>query len=321
MKIGLRTIKTAISATLAMIVGNSVGLMFPTSAGIIAILSVTNTKKSSLKTGLNRLLSLALATILAYLSFSLIGFTPIAFGFYLLLFIPLAVRFNLSAGIVVSSVLVSHYLTEASLAPQLILNEFLLMTIGVGFALLLNLYMPDRENDIKEKQQKIEAEFREILDDMASFLNNHSKERDLFLPCQELKNLIKGGEEWARNHSENHLFGSNHYYRDYFYMRRTQNNILQDMLTILEKITVEQEQVAGLKDLLRHTAVAFAEENDGQEILDKIYHVYENYRNKELPKTREEFENRAKLFQFLQLFQAFIEVKADFIIQQAVTEK
>ena len=66
MKIGLRTVKTAISAALAMIIAEKLGLLYAPSAGIISVLSVTSTKKTSVMTGIYRLLSLALATILAY---------------------------------------------------------------------------------------------------------------------------------------------------------------------------------------------------------------------------------------------------------------
>lgn len=116
MKIGLRTVKTAISAALAMIIAEKLGLLYAPSAGIISVLSVTSTKKTSVMTGIYRLLSLALATILAYICFTFLGFTAIAFGIFLLLFIPAAVYFQLSDGIVVSSVLVTHYLVEKNLS-------------------------------------------------------------------------------------------------------------------------------------------------------------------------------------------------------------
>ncbi|WP_207696352.1 hypothetical protein DOK67_0002924 [Enterococcus sp. DIV0212c] len=312
MKIGLRTIKTAVSATLSMIVAESLGLLYPASAGIISVLSVTNTKKTSLLTGIYRLLSLALATVIAYFCFSILGFNALAFGVYLLLFIPGAVYFKLSDGIVVSSVLVTQYLVEQDLSWSIIGNEFLLMTIGVGFALLMNLYMPDTEKRLKEDQEVIETMFRKILNNMAAYLNEHNKERNLFEKCNDLKAFIRTGENWAKNHAENQLISSNHYYIEYFTMRRLQSNSLKDMLRILENITVEPEQVGNIQELLQYTAETFAENNDGQDILDKIAQVYEVYRKKELPKTRKEFENRAQLFQLLQVFQSFIEIKAEF---------
>ncbi|MET3564475.1 uncharacterized membrane protein YgaE (UPF0421/DUF939 family) [Enterococcus rotai] len=316
MKIGLRTVKTAVSAMLSMIVAESLGLLYPASAGIISVLSVTNTKKTSLLTGLYRLLSLALATVIAYFCFSFVGFNAFAFGIFLLLFIPSAVYFKLSDGIVVSSVLVTQYLVEQDLSWSIIGNEFLLMTIGVGFALLMNLYMPDTEKRLKEDQEVIETMFRKILNNMAAYLNQHVKERDLFEKCNDLKAFIRTGENWAKNHAENQLISSNHYYIEYFTMRRLQSNNLKDMLRTLEKITVEPEQVGNIQELLLYTAETFAENNDGQEILDRIDQVYDAYRKKELPKTRDEFENRAQLFQFLQVFQSFIEIKAEFAKQQ-----
>lgn len=86
MKIGLRTVKTAISGALAMIIAEKLGLLYAPSAGIISVLSVTSTKKTSVMTGIYRLLSLALATILAYICFTFLGFTAIAFGIFVIIY-------------------------------------------------------------------------------------------------------------------------------------------------------------------------------------------------------------------------------------------
>lgn len=321
MKIGLRTVKTAVSAAASMMIAAALGLLNPASAGIISVLSVTPTKKTSLFTGIYRLFSLALATGIAFICFSLFGFTPWAFGIYLLLFIPAAVALNLSDGIVVSSVLVTHYLIEKSLSWSLIGNEFLLMIIGVGMALLLNMYMPDVEKRLKEDQEAIEAVFRKILHDMAMYLNENQKERMLFERCNELKTLINEGQDWAKNHAENQLLSQDNYYLDYFTMRKMQSSILKDMLRLLEQVIVEVDQAKSIKELLVYTSQTFAEANDGKDILDKIGQVYEDYRKSPLPQTREEFENRAKLFQFLQLFYSFIETKKEFAEDHLVEKK
>ena len=151
MRIGLRTIKTAIASVIAMMVAEFLQLNYATAAGVIAILSLGNTKKDSLYTGLGRIFSLGLATVVAFVCFHIIGYNPFAFGIYLLLFIPLAVKLKVTEGIVVNSVLVTHYLVEQSFSIQLLTNEFLLLTIGVGAALLLNSYMPNREKMVKEE--------------------------------------------------------------------------------------------------------------------------------------------------------------------------
>lgn len=312
MKIGLRTIKTAIAATLAIVVAYQLNLLYPTAAGIIAVLSVTNTKKSSLKTGASRLVALTVATIVAAICFLLIGYRPIAFGIYLLFFIPLAVKFKLSDGIVVSSVLVTHYLIEESLALSLILNEYALMILGVGFALIMNLYMPNLESELQEEQEEIEGTFREILTEMGNYLNGGALLQPLTDSCDKLLTKLRVGELKASYYQENKLFSQNLYYRDYFSMRRSQTRILADMLDSLQRIEVDAEHVEKIRSLLVYTAETFEENNDGQEILERIYVVYEDYRQMPLPQSREEFENRAELFQFLQSFKTFIEIKAEF---------
>ena len=318
MRIGLRTVKTGVSAVLAMILANALQLLYAPSAGIIAVLSVTNSKKSSLQTGIYRLFSLTLATLISYICFSLLGYQPIAFGIFLLLFIPIAVSLGLSDGIVVSSVLVTHYLVEESMSWGIIFNEYLLMTIGVGFALIANLYMPNAENRLKEDQQIIETMFKKLLTEMSSYLKQEITEQKLLENCNGLLSFIRQGQLRAQTYQENQWVVRDVYYASYFAMRRSQVSVLHDMIESLDRIEVVEIQVEKIVSLLEYTSETFAEENDGNEILARIFDVYEEYRQMTLPTSREEFENRAELFQFLQSFKSFIEIKAEF--SQRITE-
>ena len=311
MKIGLRTIKTVIASVLAILIATQLHLLYATAAGIIAILSVGNTKKTSLKSGLGRLLSLGVAIILSFICFTTLGFHPWAFGVFLLVFIPLSVRFNLADAIVVNSVLITHFLVEKSFSWQMILNETLLMTIGVGLALLLNLYMPDNEKQLKEDIKAIEEDFRTIIFAMAAHLNLE-KIAPLDDACLDLRSKLRAALNQAHIHQKNQWIGEEDYYSDYFSMRLAQLRILRDMVNLLIEIDIDGLFVDELRKVLISTAENFAEENDGKLILWQIEAVYQNYRQKPLPQTREEFENRALLFQFLQSFRSFIEIKAIF---------
>ena len=161
-KLGMRTIKTAVGATLAIIIAQSFGLKYALSAGIITVLSVQNTKRKSVEIALLRLNSTLLALGISCLLFFLLGFNPIAFGIYLLIFIPLAVEFKLSDGIVVSSVLVTHLLGEGYINLALLWNELMLMFIGAGIAILFNLYMPNMIEQIKKELKTRLTSFEEI---------------------------------------------------------------------------------------------------------------------------------------------------------------
>ena len=311
MKIGLRTIKTVIASVLAILIATQLHLLYATAAGIIAILSVGNTKKTSLKSGLGRVLSLGLAIVLSFICFMILGFHPWAFGVFLLVFIPLSVRFNLADAIVVNSVLITHFLVEKSFSWQMILNETLLMTIGVGLALLLNLYMPDNEKQLKEDIKAIEEDFRTIIFAMAAHLNLE-KMAPLDDACLDLRAKLRAALNQAHIHQKNQWISEEDYYSDYFSMRLAQLRILRDMVNLLIEIDIDGLFVDELRKVLISTGENFAEENDGKLILWQIEAVYQNYRQKPLPQTREEFENRALLFQFLQSFRSFIEIKAIF---------
>lgn len=312
MKIGLRTVKTAAAATLSMLLANYLQLAYAPAAGIIAVLSVGNTKKTSLQTGINRLISLVIATAIAFICFNLLGFNAFAFGVYLLFFITVSAKFRLEEGIVVNSVLVTHYLIEQSFAGKWLLNELLLMAIGVGFALLFNLYMPDLEKKLKEDTLVIDVMFRKFLEDMAAGLNQPQKGQMLLASCNSLLGFIREAQQRAQQYHENRWSSSDDYYGEYFTMRRTQLSVLNDMLKLMEQIVVEESFVKEIRDVLQLTAETFGEENDGREIIAEIHRIYEGYRQRPLPQDREEFENRALLFQFLQLFNSFIEIKSEF---------
>lgn len=312
MKIGLRTIKTAVAAPVALLLATGINLESASSAAIITILTVTNTKRSTAKTALNRLFSLTLATAIAAACFLILGFHPITFGLYLLVFIPLSIRLGLSEGIAVSSVLITHYLAAGEMPVSLIINEYLLMIIGVSCALGANLYMPNTEKKIQEDQVVVEVSLKRMLEKMSAYLNQPAKEELLRQECLSLRGFVRQAQERAQEFEENHFFSGNSYYFEYFAMRRLQLKVLSDMLQILNRLDAAAEDVQELRELFEFTAQTLAEDNDGAAILEKIDEADQRYQQKKLPESRQAFEERAMLFQLFQLFQDFIEIKAGF---------
>ena len=312
MKIGVRTIKTAVAAPVALLLATGINLESASSAAIITILTVTNTKRSTAKTALNRLFSLTLATAIAAACFLILGFHPITFGLYLLVFIPLSIRLGLSEGIAVSSVLITHYLAAGEMPVSLIINEYLLMIIGVSCALAANLYMPNTEKKIQEDQVVVEVSLKRMLEKMSAYLNQPAKEELLRQECLSLRGFVRQAQERAQEFEENHFFSGNSYYFEYFAMRRLQLKVLSDMLQILNRLDAAAEDVQELRELFEFTAQTLAEDNDGAAILEKIDEADQRYQQKKLPESRQAFEERAMLFQLFQLFQDFIEIKAGF---------
>jgi len=99
-KIGYRTVKTAIGTGAAVFIAQLLGLEFYSSAGILVILCVQNTKRKSLQVSLHRFLACVLSMVFAFCIFETIGYTPLAISVLLLTFIPTAVMFKIQEGIV-----------------------------------------------------------------------------------------------------------------------------------------------------------------------------------------------------------------------------
>ena len=312
MRIGLRTIKTVIAATLAIMLANYIGLKYPSTAGIIAILSVTNTKTSSFKVGIGRIIALFVAILIAFLSYHLLGYTPIAFGLYLLIYIPIAARFKMSEAIPVNSVLMTHFLNEKSMSGDLVLNAIMLLLVGVGLALVANLYMPNVEKEIKTNKARVDESIKFLLKKMSETLNDRRAILDCDLIVEGIAKSIKQGEQYAKSHLDNQLLNKDIYEISYFQMRRMQLKVLEDMIDLIKNIEVESEVSEKIKELLDFIQKNYAEDNDGILLREKVSLTMAHYETKELPLSRKEFENRARLYQFLTETQTFIDIKVNF---------
>lgn len=310
--IGTRTIKTGIGAMLAITIALSLGLRYATAAGIITILSIQNTKRQSMQLAAQRFGACILALFISAALFKVFGFSTIIFGIFLIIFIPLSAMFKLNEGIVVSSVLVTHILVEKSVAPALISNELALMLIGIAVALLLNLYMPSIERRVKEDQVYIEECIREVLRQMSTALKSNAvslKEEELF---RNLENRIRLGRERAYRNLNNTLFSDNSYYVKYMDMRNEQLKALKNMRKHFEKFSITYKQTLMIADFTSKLADSIHEYNTAEGLLKNLQQLRESFTVMELPKTREEFENRAMLLQFINDLEQFLIIKNEF---------
>ncbi|MFD1672948.1 aromatic acid exporter family protein [Agrilactobacillus yilanensis] len=319
MRIGLRTIKTAVGAAIAILVAYYMHLQYWPAAGIITVLSVQNTTKSSLRLAFFRVISTAIAFLIAIISFHLIGYNAIAFGVFLLLFIPVADMFNLQDGIILSAVLVTHFLIERSTSWYWIGNESLLMVVGAGIAIIANLFMPNLEDRISTYQAAVEDSMRAILENMSQQLlgaADETKKADLIKTSwdhiSDLKIAINDGTAWTVRHNENQLLSENDYYRAYFEMRNNQYELLRQMQNSLEKIPATVLQSKAIAKILTQTANDLAEDNSTKDLIENVEILQQKFHVSALPKSREEFEIRAQLYYLLNNFHQFLRLKHTF---------
>ncbi|HEM3548271.1 aromatic acid exporter family protein [Streptococcus suis] len=311
MSLSLRTIKLIFATVLAIYLATALGLSYATAAGIIAILSVLDTRKSSFKMARNRLFSTLLALTIAVLTFALFGFGIWTLGIYLALYVPLAYRFNWEAGIAPSTVLVTHLLLEQDISLIFLGNELALFLIGAGLALLFNLYMPSQEKQIQTYHDQVEDLLKQILLRFEAFLLNGDGRNEAELITQLDKTLDEALKVvYLDRH--NQLFQQTNYQVHYFEMRAAQNKILRTMAGNINKCLLEGRENVILSSLFERAAQQLSRENSAKELLLDIELFHATFRERPLPQTREEFETRATLFQLLHDMEAFIRLKVDF---------
>jgi len=307
-----KTVKMAFSATIAIIISNYVGLQFGVTSGIIAILSIQDTKKEALLVGGKRMISSTIAILLSYALYVTLGNNSIVFGLFLLIFIPTTKYLKISEGMVVGAVLSTHLLMSSNIDTSWIINEAKLNAIGIGVAMMFNLYTASLENEFENNKARIEDYFRAIISDMAVSLVTQAVplyEKEVSLSVEK---LIKDTKVIAQIINNNNLFKSNDYYVSYIDMRIIQLDAIKRMKRHFSRFYMKYEQTRILSEFTNEVALNIHEDNDCVELINKLTLLKADYQNMDLPKNRTEFENRALLFQFLNDLEDFLIIKKEF---------
>ena len=306
-------VKLAIGTTAALFIAEQLGLQYATTAGIIALLSILNTRTETYLVAMKRFLGSGIAMILAALLFEGLGHHLVSFGLFMMCFVGIAIVTNLQPSISVGTVLVTHIYTLQTIDSAIILNEVLLLSIGVAMGILLNLHMISEEKTIREAQRKTEAYIRQILYKMQGHLMNTcqlSEEPELL---QKLDATIIQGASAAISYQQNNPLRSLNYYPAYFRMRREQYFMLKHMEKHFQRLFIAVEEAKLLSDFTGRIADDLNEYNDGKVLLNILEEMRIYYRQRPLPDTRETFENRATLYQYMNDLEQFIQYKANFM--------
>ncbi|WP_307343847.1 aromatic acid exporter family protein [Metabacillus malikii] len=310
-KIGYRTIKTALGTTLAVMLAQFLQLDNYVSAGIITILCIKVTKKKSLQSSWERLLACSIAIIFSFCFFEGIMYHPLIIGLMLLVFIPTTVLVRASEGIVTSTVIIFHLYNSGKITWSIIANEFTLIIIGIGIALIMNLYMPSMEKKLKDYQLAIETNFAKIFKEIEIYLveDNYKWDGSEIIKTAKLLNEAK---TMAFRDVENHFLRHEDTYYHYFKMREKQFEIIERIIPLVTSIHAAVEQSRMVADLIHDIRIHIHPGNTAQVYLNKLEVMRQAFEEMELPKTREEFEVRAALLVFIKEMERYLLIKSQF---------
>jgi len=317
--IGMKTLKTAIGASVAMLIAEALGIHFAASAGIITILSIQSTRRESVLVAFKRFVATIIALAIGSIIFLIGGFNAVSFGAYLLFFIPTVVKLKVTEGIAPASVLVTHLLGIGSISSEIILNEIWIMFIGVGVALIVNLYMPSLEENLLVEKRKIESQMYDIFIKMEVALMTEEHECQIDDELSVLGNSLMGAINKAIQYRNNSFVGKRCVYEKYFEMRYSQYQVMLYMQKHIEHFYMVAKEAYKIAELTHLVAESVRGKVLVEDLLGEVERLRLYFKESQLPTSRDEFENRAMLYQFLTDIEQYLSVKKQF--KDELTEK
>lgn len=158
------------AAFAAIALAGELDVKYSATAGIITVLSIQNTKRETLKSAGKRWMAFLCALFISGICFILTGYNLWGFGLYLFLFSLICLSVGWTEAIAMDSVLITHFLTEKDMTPEMLINEALLLLIGTGMGILVNMHLHKKESEFRRLANEVDNQIREILQRLSRWL-------------------------------------------------------------------------------------------------------------------------------------------------------
>ena len=308
---------------MAIVIAQLLDLQFPTSAGTVALLTLLTTKKGTVKLIVQRLLTFFMTVFCSLILFQRISIPILAFTLVMIIVATAVIAFKAEATLSINALIAIHFLTEQDFSYDFIVNEFLLVLIGVVIAFVLNLihHYAVYEDELDEAIVQVDEKIRNLLKDIVDYIRLPESHSSSWGELGKLEKIIQDKMKVALEYDEN-VFGSHsEYYVDFFEVREFQCEILHMLHYEIRKIRTMPEQAHALADYLEYVIPHIHETNDPQPQIDALHDLLEGMKMKELPVTHDEFESRAILYHILMDFEDFLTKKKRFVDQLDKSDK
>jgi len=302
-------VKVALGAAAAIGLSQLLGLQYAATAGIITVLSLMGTKRETMRIALGRLAALCAGTAIAFLCYSLLGFTLAGFTAYLFLFAVMCYACRWGHAVTMVSVLVSHYLSAGSMAPAMLGNEALLFLIGTGIGITVNLHLRPDEKAMRRHMTTVDELMRAAMHALSQGPEGLTYAAQVL---DALKRELTMAEQLAVDNADNTFGDAPLYPVRYVQMRANQRKILAQIAHAMADVQAETPQHAAVCALLARVADEYSQENDVAALLDAVQQVLADMRTQALPGDRDEFESRAVLYYVLLRTEDFLLLKRQF---------
>lgn len=322
-KIALLALKIGFGGSLAYYLAQLLDLEYASSAGTICLLTLQTTKWETLKLSLRRLFTFFLTFGTCMLLCVFIPVSWFDYGVYLFLLVFSCETMGWRSAISVNAVTAAHLLAERNFSYEFMMNELLLVIIGVSIAIFLNLFHINKHHEavMIKNMRCVEERMELILKEMAGYLRNQSMGQDVWKDITDLRSDLFRFVDEAQEYQNNTFVSHPEYYINYFEMRKTQCLVLHNLHSEMRRLRNLPKQAETVADYIEHLSEFVKEHNDPQLQINQLEHILTDMKKQPLPESREEFESRAMLYHVLMDIEDFLILKRRFIANMDEKQK
>lgn len=314
-KLLLLSTKIGVGASVAIFIAQSLNLEYATSAGIITLLTLITTKWETMKLSLLRLVTYVISVALCWTIFHLIPNMWIEYGVFLFSIVLLGEVMGWRSTLSVNAVIGTHFLTTQNFSIEFLVNELLLVVIGIVIAILFNLIHINnaQENGIIQSMRHVEHQMTQILIELSSYLVSQSSGDSVWEDIVKLERKLDEYLELAYEYQNNTFHSHPEYYINYFEMRMKQCGALHNLHSEMRRMRNMPQQAHIVADFIMDITEYVTEMNDPKKQIEELEGLLDALRNEPLPESHLEFESRAELYHVLMDMEEFLLYKKRFV--------
>ena len=311
-KILLLALKIGVGGSAAYFIAEFLKLDFASSAGIIALLTLQTTKWETFRLSVRRIITFFLTFGLCFLLFYVVRTTWLDYGLYLFFMVILCELLGWRTTISVNAVIGAHFLSMQNFSYEFMINELLLVIIGITVAIVLNLFHINsaHESGIIKCMRNVEHDMKKILAELSGYLKHQSMGDHVWDDILKLEGDLEKYLDLAHEYQNNTFVSHPEYYIDYFRMREQQCGALLNMHKEMQRISDLPRQAEIVSDYILDMCEHVTEMNDPKKQIAQLEELVGEMKNQQLPQNMEEFESRALLMEledFLLYKKRFVE--------------
>ena len=311
----LLAVKIGLGSSIAVFLARTLELDYAVSAGTVTLLTLMTSRWETMRLSITRIATFVTTILVCWAVFTHISSMWVSYGLALAVVVFMAEALGWRATISVNSVVAAHLLMDENFNTAAVWNELQLVLIGVMLALALNLiygnsyYKKKIISDMRGTEKRLQA----VLRDLAGFLTGEEMGESVWDSICNLKEDIDGYMKNAIEYQSNTFQSNPEYYVDYFEMRWKQCSILRNLYHELEHIRSLPVQAGVISEYLYYLSDYMLEMNIPKRQIERLHTIFEDVKTQELPRSEEEFENRAMLYHILIDIEDFLNFKAEFV--------